>query len=69
MLSKPSDTTAKIFSDSKKGKLMNYQQLKEAQDKQRAKEMERINLLLEMSFANRKPRPLNNAYELGNLDR
>ena len=48
---------------------MNYQQLKEAQDKQRAKEMERINLLLEASFANRKPRPLNNAYELGKLDR
>jgi len=48
---------------------MNYQQLKKAQDKQRAKEMERINLLLEMSFANRNPRPLNNAYELGKLDR
>jgi len=48
---------------------MNYQQLKEAQDKQRAKEMERINLLLEMSFANRGSRPLNNAYELGKLDR
>jgi hypothetical protein len=48
---------------------MNYQQLKEAQDKQRAKEMERINTLLEASFANRKPRPLNDEYELGQLDR
>jgi hypothetical protein len=48
---------------------MNWKLVKEAQDKQRAKEMERINLLLEMSFANRKPRPLNNAYELGKLDR
>jgi hypothetical protein len=48
---------------------MNYQQLKEAQDKQRAKEMERIRLLLDMSYSNPNPRPLNNAYELGKLDR
>ena len=48
---------------------MNWKLVKEAQDKQRAKEMERINTLLEASFANRKPRPLNDEYELGQLDR
>jgi hypothetical protein len=48
---------------------MNYQEIKDAQDKKRAKEMERIRLMNEMSFANRNPRPLNNAYELGKLDR
>ena len=48
---------------------MDWKLVKEAQDKQRAKEMERINILLEASFNNRKPRPLNNAYELGKLDR
>lgn len=48
---------------------MNWKLVKEAQDKQRAKEMERIHILLEASFANRKPRPINNAYELGKLDR
>lgn len=40
----------------------------EAQNKQRAREMERINLLLEMSYANPNPRPLNNAYELRKLE-
>ena len=44
-------------------------EIREAQNKQRAKEMERINILLEASFANNNPRPLNNAYELGKLDR
>lgn len=44
-------------------------EIREAQNKQRAKEMERINILLEASFANRKPRPLTTAYELGKLDR
>lgn len=48
---------------------MTYKELLEAQNKQRAKEMERIKILLEASFANRKPRPINNAYELGKLDR
>lgn len=48
---------------------MNYNELLEAQNKQRAKEMERIQILLEASFANRKPRPLTNAHELGKLDR
>jgi hypothetical protein len=48
---------------------MNWKDVKEAQDKQRAKEVERMRLLLDMSYANPNPRPLNNAYELGKLDR
>ena len=53
-----------------KGKLkMNWKLVKEAQDKQRAKEVERMRLLLDMSYSNPNPRPLNNAYELGKLDR
>ena len=48
---------------------MNWKDVKEAQDKQRAKEMERINKLVVMSLANNRRRPLNNAYELGKLDR
>ena len=48
---------------------MNWKLVKEAQDKQRAKEVERMRILLDASFANRNPRPLNNAYELGKLDR
>ena len=48
---------------------MTYKELLEAQNKQRAKEMERINILLEASYSNRKPRPLTTAHELGKLDR
>ena len=44
-------------------------EIRNAQQKQRDKEVERMKILLEASFANRKPRPLNNAYELGKLDR
>jgi|LakMenEpi03Aug12_release.lakeMendotaPanAssembly.Ray.scaffolds.fasta_scaffold2411512_1 hypothetical protein len=48
---------------------MTYKELLEAQNKKRAKEMERIKIQIEASFNNRNPRPLNNAYELGKLDR
>ena len=48
---------------------MDWKLVKEAQDKQRAKEVERMRLLLDLSYANRKPRPLNNNYELNKLDR
>ena len=48
---------------------MNYKDLLEAQNKQRAKEMIRINQLVEASLSNRNPRPLNTAHELRKLDR
>ena len=68
----PLDIVGDVWLDylmNKKGTEMNYKELLEAQTKQRAKEMIRINQLLEASFANRNPRPINNDYELHKLER